>query len=117
AFLGRGRGLRDPQAIRSRLPGKFGSVADPAFIMRRRVRVAPGETVQLLAVTAVADTREAAVTNLTRLANGHAAERTFRMAWNRTRIELRNLRLSLRDAAQFQQLAGQLLYTPPLRDG
>ena len=37
------------------------------------------------------------------------------MAWNRAQIELRNLRLSSRDATEFQNLAGQILYRPPLR--
>ncbi len=37
------------------------------------------------------------------------------MAWNRAQIELRNLRLSSREATEFQNLAGQILYRPPLR--
>lgn len=115
AFVGRGFGLTEPKAIRSRLGGKVGSVADPAFIMRRRVRLAPGQTVRLYAVTSVAETREGAVSIAARLANGQEAERTFQMAWNRTRIELRNLQLSEKEAAEFQRLAAQILYTSPLR--
>jgi len=115
AFVGRGRGLSEPLAIRSRLAGKAGSVADPAFVMRRRVRVEPGRSVQLFAVTAVAEARDAATGVASRLANGVEAERAFQMAWNRTRIELRNLNLSHKEAVGFQKFAGQVLYTPPLR--
>lgn len=117
AFVGRGRGLADPQAIRTKLGGKSGSVADPAFIMRRRVRVEPGKPVHLISAIAVADTKEAAVSAAVRLSNGQESDRSFRMAWNRTRIELRNLRLSHKEALGFQKLAGHILYTPPLRKG
>ncbi|TLS48684.1 glycosyl transferase family 36 [Paenibacillus antri] len=115
AFVGRGSGLAEPQSIRRRLGGKAGSVADPAFVMRRRVRVDAGKSVQLFAVTAVADTRDAATGVVMRLANAIEAERAFQMAWNRTRIELRNLNLSHKEAVGFQKFAGQVLYTPPLR--
>ncbi len=115
AFVGRGRGLAEPASIRGRLAGKVGSVADPAFVMRRRVRIEPGQSVQLYAVTAVGEARDAATGVAMRLANALEAERAFQMAWNRTRIELRNLNLSHKEAAQFQKFAGQVLYTPPLR--
>ncbi|HZG56247.1 GH36-type glycosyl hydrolase domain-containing protein [Paenibacillus sp.] len=115
AFVGRGHGLAEPQAIRTRLAGKAGSVADPAFVMRRRVRVEPGKPVRLIAITAVDGTRGGATSAAVRLAGGPEADRAFRMAWNRTRIELRNLHLSHKEAVLFQKLAGQVLYTPPLR--
>ncbi|CAG7658165.1 GH36-type glycosyl hydrolase domain-containing protein [Paenibacillus allorhizosphaerae] len=116
AFIGRGYSLTEPQAIRSRLKGKTGSVADPAFVMRRRVQVEPGEQVRLYAVTSVAETKEEAVDVVSRLTHAQAVERTFQLAWTRSRIELRNLRLDQADAAAFQRLAGQVLYTPPLRN-
>lgn len=115
AFIGRGATLAAPQAVRTRLKGKTGSVADPAFVMRRRVQVEPGEKVQLFAVTAVADTREEAVAIVSRLANVHAAERSFQLAWNRSRIELRSLHLNQAEASVYQRLAGQVLYTPPFK--
>ncbi|MCI3927020.1 glycosyl transferase family 36 [Paenibacillus sp. TRM 82003] len=115
AFVGRGSGLADPAAIRGRLSGKTGSVADPAFVMRRRVRLEPGKPVHLFAVTSAADTREDAIAAVARLANEPESERTFQMAWNRTRIELRHLNLTHREAVGFQRFASQVLYTAPLR--
>src|SRR5690606_14328703 len=90
-------------------------VADPAFVMRRRVRIEPGQTVRLHAVTSVSETREEATSAVVRLRNRQEADRAFQMAWNRTRIELRNLQLSQKEAVEFQKLAGQVLYTPPFR--
>jgi cellobiose phosphorylase len=116
AFIGRGYSLAEPQAIRTRLKGKTGSVADPAFVMRRRVQVEPGKQVRLYMLTSVADTKEKAVETVTRLTNAQAVERAFQLAWTRSRIELRNLGLDPAEALVFQRLAGQVLYTPPLRN-
>ncbi|MDF2934945.1 MAG: glycosyltransferase, partial [Paenibacillaceae bacterium] len=116
AFVGRGYTLAEPQCAKSRLKAKTGSVADPAFIMRRRVELEPGGKAVLYAVTAVADERQDAVEAAARLASAQQADRAFRLAWNRSRIELRSLQLDGREAALFQRLAGLMLYTPPLRN-
>lgn len=113
SFIGRGHSLAAPQAIRTRLSGKVGSVADPAFVMRRRLSVPPGGQVQLFAITAVADTREEAVDIVQNFQRARAVERTFQLAWNRVRIELRHLALTYVEAMEFQKLMGQMLYTPP----
>ncbi len=114
-FIGRGHTLALPQGLRSHLRGTVGSVADPAFIMRRRVSIEPGEQVQLFAVTAVAGTREEAVDIVSRFSGELVVERTFQLAWNRSQIELRHLHLTAAQAAAFQTFAGRALYTPPLR--
>ncbi len=60
-FLGRGHGLRDALAMRpgTKLSGTTGTVLDPVFSLRRRVRVPIGGRVELYFWTAVAETREA----------------------------------------------------------
>lgn len=115
AFIGRGHRLSEPQAIRTRLRGTAGSSADPVFVMRRRIKLEPGETVRLLAITAAADEKLAAIDTAGQLNTEHAADRAFQLAWNRAQIELRSLNLTNSEAAQFQTFAGQVLYTPPLR--
>lgn len=115
-FIGHGYTLAEPQGIRSRLNGTVGAVADPAFIMRRRVNIGPGERVQLFAITGAADTREEAAAILERLTPSGQVERSFQLAWTRTQIELRHLQLSVAEAKVFRLLAGRILYTSPLRD-
>lgn len=115
SFIGRGYRLSEPREIRSRLRGKIGSVADPAFIMRRRISIKPGGQVQLFAITSVGESREEAIDIIRRFSPDQSAERTFQMAWNRAQIELRNLRLKSKEAIEFQTLAGQILYRSPLR--
>ena len=115
SFIGRGYTRSNPQGLKSRLRGKVGSVADPAFVMRRRVTIDPGEQVQLVAVTSVANTKEEVVDIVGRFIPEQAVGRTFQLAWNRSEIELRNLHLTHREATGFQILAGHILYSPPLR--
>jgi cyclic beta-1,2-glucan synthetase len=114
-FIGRGHTLSQPQGIRSRLSGTVGAVLDPAFIMRRRLTIGPGESVQVFAITGVADNREKAISIIDRLSTDHQVERTFQLAWTRSQIELRHLHLKAAEAMVFQTLAGRLLYAAPLR--
>ncbi len=116
SFIGRGNRLSEPQGIRNRLRGKVGSVADPVFVMRRRISIKAGEQIQLVAVTSVSETREEAIDIVTRFIPNQAVEHAFQLAWNRGQIELRNLHLTNREATNLQVLAGQILYTTPLRD-
>lgn len=115
AFVGRGYTLTEPKSIRSRLQGKAGSVADPVFVMRRRVQIAPdGGKVHLFAITAAGDSKDDVLEVIEQLSHEHNVERSFQLAWNRSKIELRHLGMTHEDAVTFQRLAGQLLYTPPL---
>lgn len=114
-FIGRGHTLELPQGIRNHLRGTVGSVADPAFVMRRRIHIEAGEHIQLLAITSVANTREEAVSIVQRLGTQQAIERAYELAWNRIQIELHQQQLTPMDANVFQKLAGQLLYIRPLK--
>lgn len=115
SFIGRGHQLALPQGVHSRLRGTVGSVADPAFILRRRIRIKPGEQVQLFAVTAVAGSKEEALEIVSRFSEELVVERTFQLAWNRSQIEFQHLHLTAAQAMAFQTLAGRILYTPMLR--
>ncbi|UUZ81362.1 hypothetical protein LJK88_42950 [Paenibacillus sp. P26] len=60
-FIGRGYTLARPRGVDLRLEGTVGSVADPAFVMRRRLTVEPGGQIQLTAVTGIAESKEQAL--------------------------------------------------------
>ena len=115
SFIGRGHTLARPQGLTSRLTETVGAVLDPAFVMRRRVSIGPGERVSLFAATGVAGERGEAVEIVRALCGAQQAERTFQLAWTRSRIDLRHQRLTAAEATQFQTLAGRLLYPAPLR--
>ncbi len=114
-FIGRGHTLARPQGIRLHLRGTVGSVADPAFIMRRRISIEPGTQIHLFAVTSIADTKEEAIGIANRLSTPQAVDRSFQLAWNRSQIELRQQNLTTTDAVTYQKLASQILYTSPLK--
>lgn len=114
AFIGRGHSCAEPQSLRSRLRGTVGSVADPVFVMRRRVEIAAGETAAFVAVTAVSETKEEALAIVERYRDSQSAERVFELAWHRSRIELRHLQMAPADAVLFQRMAAHLLYPAPL---
>lgn len=113
-FIGRGHTLSRPRGIRSRLCGTVGAVADPAFVMRQRLRIEPGERVQLLAITGVAGTKDEAVGIVQQLSREQQAERAFQLAWIRSQIDLRHLHLSPAEAIVAQLLAGRAMYAAPL---
>ncbi|WP_313998015.1 GH36-type glycosyl hydrolase domain-containing protein [uncultured Paenibacillus sp.] len=114
-FIGRGYTLARPRGLESRLGGTVGSVADPAFVMRRRLDIEPGERVSLIAVTGGAETKSQALDIVRQLSEEQQVERSFQLAWTRSQIELQHLHITSSDAAVFQLLAGRALYAAPLR--
>lgn len=115
AFLGRGRGVRDPAAMQTdgALSGSTGPVLDPVFALRTRVRVTPGRAVSVAFTTLVATDRRAAFELAGRYHDDHAAQRALDFAWTSTQLELRELGITPASAATFQEIATQLLF----RDG
>ncbi|TCM96561.1 cellobiose phosphorylase [Paenibacillus sp. BK033] len=115
AFIGRGLTLANPRGLTARLAGTFGAVADPAFIMRRRVHIAPGRQISLTAVTGAAESKEQALVIVSQLSSAPQAERSFQMAWTRSQIDLQHFHMSEQDASAYQLLAGRVLFASPLR--
>ena len=111
-FVGRGRTTRDPVALENDGPlsGTAGAVLDPIFALRTRVRLRPGQSTSVAFTTLVATTRERAFELADRYDDPHAAQRALDLAWTASQIELRELHISPRDAAVFQDLAGHLFY-------
>jgi cellobiose phosphorylase len=116
-FLGRGQFFDRPKAVadNQRLSGTLGSVLDPIIALRRRVEVPPGKKVRLTFVTGVAETKEAVLTMVQHLSSPLQIEHTLELAWTRSRIELRYLNLTTRQADIYQWMLSQIFYFNPLR--
>ncbi len=111
-FLGRGCSQRSPRAIidgRS-LTGSTGAVLDPAFIQRTRVQVPAGETAQIAFWTMAGESRQAVIDMIDKHNTPTAFDRAATLAFTQAQIQLHHLRLGAGDAAQFQRLAGRMLY-------
>ncbi|OYZ98647.1 MAG: glycosyl transferase [Rhizobiales bacterium 17-65-6] len=114
-FLGRGHGLRTPLAVMDgrTLSNTVGTVLDPVFALRRRIRIEPGAVARIAFWTMAASTRAAVLVGIDRHRDTHAYARAATLAWTQAQVELHHLGISAGDAALFQQVAGYALYTAP----
>src|SRR5262249_25253146 len=95
-FLGRGRTVANPALLDSgrKLSGTTGSVLDPVFSLRRRVRIAAGASVELAFTTAIATSHDEAKALADRYHDMHAVTRAFELAWAHSQVQFRHLRLT-----------------------
>src|SRR5436190_1569865 len=114
-FLGRGREVRAPIAVMDGRPlsNTVGTVLDPVFALRHRVRVPPGRTVRIAFWTVVASSRS----DVLDLADKHhdttAFDRAATLAWTQVQVQLSHLGVDRDQASLFQRLAGPVLYADP----
>ncbi|WP_160288072.1 GH36-type glycosyl hydrolase domain-containing protein [Pseudomonas knackmussii] len=111
-FLGRGRSLREAHALVAHQPleNSQGSVLDPIFSLRQRVRVAPGKVARVAFWTLVASSREALLDLIDQHHERNAFERAKTLAWTQAQVQLRDLGIDPEEAADFQRLAAPILY-------
>ena len=114
-FLGRGRTLRRALAMEAgaTLSGTHGTVLDPIFSLRQRVRIAAGASAEVTFLTALADSREAALA----LVRSWGEQETDKDVLAGTRLyastERDRLGLSAAQVASFDGLTAALLYANP----
>lgn len=111
-FIGRDRTLRAPAALdpESKLSGTVGTVLDPVFSLRVRVRVPPHSIRRIAFVTAAAATRHDAIDLIARHATPQACAKVFACAAQATPKQFDKLGIDVAQARCFQRLADALLY-------
>jgi len=111
-FLGRGRGLRNAVSVVDARPlsNTTGTVLDPVLALRRRVRVAPGETARVAFWTIVAPSRAQALSLADKHRDTAAFDRAKTLAWTQAQVQLRYLAVNFEEAQQFQRIANRVLY-------
>jgi len=111
-FLGRGREIHEPIAVMDgrRLSNTAGTVLDPIFALRNRVRVPPGATVRLTFWTAAAASRAEVLDLHDKHHDTNAYVRAATLAWTQAQVQLRHLGITAEEAILFQRLAGHILY-------
>jgi len=114
-FLGRGHDVHRPIAVVDGRPlsNTVGTVLDPVFALRRRVRVAPGAVVSIAFWTVVAASREAVLDLVDKHHDTAAFERAATLAWTQAQVQLYHLGIDPAEADLFQRVAGHLLYAGP----
>ena len=109
-FIGRGRTLKNPQALQKDLTNSFGAVLDPIFSIRKTVKLLPLQRLEIAFITAVADSREKIMALVNKYRDIASSHRSFEMAWTQAQLELRHLRIHQEEVQLFQKLASRVLY-------
>src|SRR5690606_11428789 len=94
--------------------GTVGTVLDPVFCLRRRVRIAPGQTVALQLWTVAADTRDQVLALVERFHGKDAFGDVADSASKHARALLSRIGIDAPQARRFQRLAAALLYPDPV---
>ena len=112
-FLGRGHDAREPVAVIEDRPlsNTVGAVLDPIFSLRRCIRVGPHETVRVSFSTAVTHSHEEAIRLCDKYHDVQIFEREAALAWTRSQVEMRHLKIDPENAYLFQRLAAHILYS------
>lgn len=112
-FLGRGHDAREPVVVMEDRPlsNTVGAVLDPIFSLRRCIRIEPHETVRISFSTAVANSYEEAIRLADKYHDVKIFEREAALAWTRSQVEIRHLKIDPANAYLFQRLAAHILYS------
>jgi cyclic beta-1,2-glucan glucanotransferase len=112
-FLGRGRGIRTPMSMIEGRPlsNTTGAVLDPIFSLRRRLRLAPGQSGHVVFSTMLADTRAAVLGMADKYRDPSRFERITTLAWTQAQVQLHHLGITPEEAHLFQQIANRILHT------
>ncbi|HSN32556.1 MAG TPA: glucoamylase family protein, partial [Ideonella sp.] len=111
-FIGRARSIATPAAMDegARLSGTAGTVLDPIFSVRQRVRIAPGKSARVAFWTLVAPSRGELLDLVDKHHDRNAFNRAKTLAWTQAQVQLRHIGLKAEEAADFQRLAAPILY-------
>ena len=114
-FIGRNRTISTAAAMIDGHPlsNSVGTVLDPIFSLRVRVRVPSGKVVRVAFWTVVSSSREALFDLIDKHHDRSAYERAKTLAWTQAQVQLRHLDIDADEAADFQRLAAPLVYADP----
>ncbi|HEY4892314.1 MAG TPA: glycosyl transferase, partial [Reyranella sp.] len=114
-FLGRGNDVGNAIAAIDgrRLSNTVGTVLDPVFALRRRLRIPGGGTARIAFWTMVTSSREALLDAIDKHQDTNAFERAATLAWTQAQVQLRYLDIPSAEATLYQRLAGHVLYANP----
>ncbi len=123
-FIGRGNSVATAAAISTPIltPGQttspalsntVGTVLDPIFSVRYRVKVPAGGLARVAFWTVVASSRIELMDLIDRHHDRSAFGRAKTLAWTQAQVQLRHLGIDAAEAADFQRLAAPILYADP----
>ena len=114
-FLGRGRDVCDAVSVIDGRPlsDTVGTVLDPIFSVRRRLRIPAGATARVAFWTIIAPTRADALDLVDKHRDPSAFDRAVTLAWTQAQVQLHHLGVDADEAHLFQRIANRVLYSDP----
>ena len=114
-FLGRSRTISEAVAMSDgrALSNTTGTVLDPIFALRCRVRVPPGKVARVAFWTVIASTEAELMALIDRHHDRNAFDRAKTFAWTQAQVQLRHLGIRTDESADFQALASAIVYANP----
>ena len=111
-FIGRGRSLQAPAALRQAQPlsGSSGAVLDPVLATRRVVTLEPGHSVLIDLVWGAAESRAACLALVHKYIDRRLADRVFELAWTHSQVSLRQLNVGEAEAQLYARLANSVVH-------
>lgn len=111
-FLGRGRDVHESVAVVDGRPlsNTVGTVLDPVFALRQRVRIQPGAAARLSFWTCAASSRATVLDLFDKHRDANAYGRAATLCWTQAQVQLRHFGITEEEASLFQCIAGHLLY-------
>ncbi len=112
-FLGRGRTIRNPQAMSNSDPlsNTTGSVLDPIMSLRTTVLLPPGVTSHITFSTVVAKTRGEVLHLADKFHSKMIYDRVAGLTWTQAQVKLHYFNIEPDEAHLFQRLATRLIYS------
>jgi len=116
-FLGRGRGVADPQVMlrSTALANSEGSVLDPIVAIRCTVSIQPDETAVIDVISGITETRDSALGLVEKYHDRHLADRLLDLAWTHGQVILQQLNATEAEAQLYSRLASSIIYASGLR--
>ncbi len=116
-FVGRGHTVSNPQCIEREKPlsNTTGSVLDPIFSLRVRVKVDPGKVARIAFVTMMAESREALLEMIEKYSSPETADAAFWLALTRSQVENKYLNIKATEMTLYQDMMSHILFISPLR--
>ncbi|HVN88928.1 MAG TPA: glucoamylase family protein [Candidatus Binataceae bacterium] len=112
AFLGRAREIRTPISVIDGRPlsNTVGTVLDPIFSLRRRLRIPPGGRARVAFWTLIAPSRDGVLDLADKHRDPIAFDRALTLAWTQAQVQLHHLGVGPEEAHLFQRVANHVIY-------
>ena len=116
-FIGRGNSLKNPRVMESNKPlsKSVGTVLDPIFSFRAKIKLDPQQSLRISFVTLVAESKEAIYELIKKYSAIETCDAAFWLAVIRSQVETRYLNIKAPEMTLYQEMISDIIYLSPMR--